>query len=203
MSSEAREWRQRSGIRRLERIADLMFTFALLVSIADVALVTASYTAEVDTWDFIASDLSVYTSFALNFVVIAFYWRTHQKFFSHYIDTDGWHATLELMFLFAVVSMPFSDFILGQNGEGLMPIFYVCFEIFVAGVILWGSWTYATANNRLTEPDEVSADLRAAFQLEALVAALSAVVAAGLALISPAIWLSGFVIVPLMVRFLK
>lgn len=180
-----------------------MFTFALLVLVGDIALLAEQYTQEDDTWGYVLRDLNVYFSFLLNFAIIAFYWVTHQKYFAHYTKTDGRHAFLELLFLFAIVSMPFSNFIMGKDEEGLVPIFFVSFEIFIAGVLLWLSWSYATKNDRLTEPGEVTPEMRGAFRSEALIAALSAAVAAFLALINPMLWLLGFVVVPVAAKLIR
>lgn len=196
-------FRQLSGIRRLERVADLLFTVALIALVWDIALLAESYTATDDTWSYIGRDLNVYLAFLVNFGIIGFYWVTHRKYFAHYVRTDGRHTAYELLFYVAILSMPFSNFIMGKDETGLVPIVFVSFEIFVAGILLWLSWSYATWDDRLTDPEEVTADQRREMQIEALVAPLSAVVAVLFALIHPLLWLSAFIVVPIAVNKLN
>ena len=202
-SSESAAWRRLGGIRRLERVADLMFTFALLVLVWDIALLAESYTKEDDTWSYLGRDFNVYLAFLVNFGIIAYYWVTHRNYFSHYIRTDGRHSAYELLFYFAIISMPFSNYIMGKDGSGLVPIFIVSSEIFIAGILLWLSWSYATGDDRLTEPGEISAEQRRGNQIEALVAPISAVVGLLIAFVHPLLWLSAFIVVPIAVKKLK
>lgn len=189
--------------RRLERFADLIFAFALLVMIGDIVLLVEDYVNHEGGWSYIRADIDAASAFLLNAAIIGYYWVMHQKYFSYYRRTNGAHIAFEILFLVVIVTMPFSNYVMRLDEDGLTPIFLVSAEIFLASVFLALSWSYATKDNRLTASGEPDEETRRTYLREALMVPVVTVIAVLLALVDTRLWLPAFIVVPAILRALK
>lgn len=197
------ERRGQLSLRRLERMTDLLFAFSFLIVAFEIALMVERYPDAVDGWDYLLNDLDVYSSFLINLYIIGSFWMTHQKYFSHYGRTDATHTALELLFMGIIVSMPFSNYVLGLDQEAFTPMFLVSVEIILAGGALAAIWRYGTRDDRLTTPIKVTEDNQRRFLREALVLPVAATIAIGFALFHPLLWMAAFIGVPIAAQRLK
>jgi uncharacterized membrane protein len=136
---------------RIVAFSDGVFSIAITLLVLnltiDKGLTGAELTTELlDQWD----DL---LAFALSFAVIGRFWVVHHRFFSEVDAFDGRLLGLNLLYLAAIVLIPFSSEVLGEYGGETPSV--VLYSVNLAAVVLIGLWMGADARRRgLTSIDD-------------------------------------------------
>ena len=140
--------------------------------------------------------------FVINFLIIAYYWISHQEYFSYYTSTNKTHIFIELIFLMTIAGMPLNNYFIAAFPAEVAPRLAISSDIFFAGVLTFLSWSYATRGNRLVDAKEMNPELVTFMRRQALVVPGRAVVAAGAAMVNPFAWDVILTIGPLLAMFL-
>jgi uncharacterized membrane protein len=113
----------------------------------DKGLTSSEVTSELlDQWD----DL---LAFALSFAVIGRFWVVHHRFFAEVEAFDGRLLGLNLLYLGAIVLIPFSSEVLGEYGGETPSV--VLYSVNLAAVVLIGLFIGVDARRRgLTTIDD-------------------------------------------------
>ena len=126
--------------------------------------------------------------FAISFLIIAYYWISHQEYFTHYTSTNKTHICLELVFLLAIAGMPVNNDFLEAFPTQLAPRIAISSDIFFAGIFTFFSWNYATSGNRLVDATKMTPGIARFMSAQALVMPAVAIIAAVAAVVHPMAW---------------
>ena len=165
------------SLARLARLSDIVYAAALLILLATFTFASGEPTTSEEAWAFLAQEFDAWINFAISFLIIAYYWISHQAYFSYYRRTNKTHTMLELVYLMLLAVMPFSNQHMGAHPDLFEPKVIVSVDIFVVGMMQFFIWWYATAKDRLVAPGVPDAATRSALRNGALIMPAIAVVA--------------------------
>jgi uncharacterized membrane protein len=190
------------SLRRLERLADIIFGLALLLLLATIDFAPEESASAEEAYRHLAKQVGQSFSFIVSFLIIAYYWISHQEYFSYFKRTNKIHAFIELIYLMTIAGMPFNNDFIASFPMEVAPRLAISSDIFAAGMLSFFSWVYATSGNRFVDAEEISPKDIAFMRYQALVMPACAIVAAGAALLNPFAWDVILTVGPLMAIFL-
>jgi uncharacterized membrane protein len=173
---------------RLERVADIVFGVALLLLVVKIDFAPRDSSSAADAYAFLWKGVSQSFGFIINFLLVAFYWLSHQEYFRHYKRTNKTHTFLELLFLLAIAGMPVNNDFIEAFPAALAPRLAISSDIVFAGLFLFLSWSYAVSGNRLVDAKAMTPELARYMRWQALVLPAVAIIGAGAALLHPLAW---------------
>jgi len=142
-----------TGVRRLENLADGVFSIAMTLLVLDLRVPQlASTVSDEQLRASLGTLLPNFLSFILSFVLLGIYWIGHHMQFSFIRRTDRTHQWLNMLFLFLMVLVPFSAAMLGRFGTHRLAVIWYGGNIAAAAITLQLHWWYATHNRRLVDP---------------------------------------------------
>jgi uncharacterized membrane protein len=136
---------------RIVAFSDGVFAIAITLLVLGLRIPKHLEAAELanalfDQWDNLLA-------FAISFAVIGRFWVVHHRFFAEVDAFDGRLLGLNLLYLGAVVLIPFSSEVLGEYGGETPAV--VLYSVNLAAVVLVGLWMGVDARRRgLTSIDE-------------------------------------------------
>ncbi len=176
------------SLARLSRLSDVIYAAALLILLATMTFAPGELTTPEKTWSYISTEFEAWITFMISFLIIAYYWITHQVYFSYYTHTDKGHTFLELIYLMCLAVMPFGTQFVGAHGDLFEAKLVASADIVAVGVMQYATWVYATRKDRLVAPGVPDAATRSALGFQALVLPAAAVVAAVAAYFYSFLW---------------
>ena len=141
---------------RLERLiflSDGVFAIAMTLLVVELALPEVTSTSSADLSSRLLALGPKYLSYAVSFLVVASYWASHQRIFSHVIRVDGWMVFLNVLLLLFIAFQPFPTTVLGTYGDEPLAVTFYAATLAVTGVIVLMLWLYATSGHRLVAKD--------------------------------------------------
>jgi uncharacterized membrane protein len=189
------------SLRRLERLADIVFAFALLMLLLTIDFAPEESASAVEAYEYLTKQMTQSLGFVINFLIIAYYWVIHQEYFGYYTSTNKMHIFIELVFLMTIAGMPFNNHFIAAFPTEVAPRLAISSDIFFAGVLSFLSWSYATRGNRLVDAKEMNPELVTFMRRQALIVPGCAVVAAAAAMLHPFAWDAVLTIAPLFAMF--
>ena len=183
---------------RIEALTDGIFAIAMTLLVLNLALPeSGSAGSHTALHDLLFGQADKFFSYALSFILLAFFWVRHHQHFHFIRRTDGKHLWINIFFLMFVALIPFSTSLVGDySNESLAEVFFGL-NIFIMSILLSWNWVYATRGFRLVDP---SLDPRsiALGKSRGAVTALVAVLAIGVAFIDP--WISSctYLLIPVL-----
>lgn len=165
------------SLRSLERVSDIVHAVALLALLVTIRFIPAGTTDEEAT-SLVLDQVEPWIGFVVGFLIIGYYWISHQEYFSYYVRTDKGHTWLELLYLVGIATMP-----LGNQAMSVLPTSYaamvvVSLEIAFVGVMQYFAWAYATKNDRLVRPGSLDPATKSAMGRAAVLMPVAAVLGA-------------------------
>jgi uncharacterized membrane protein len=136
---------------RIVAFSDGVFSIAITLLVLNLTVAKGLSTGELTTallnqWD----DL---LAFGLSFAVIGRFWVVHHRFFAEIEAFDGRLLGLNLLYLGAIVLIPFSSEVLGEYGGETPSV--VVYSVNLAAVVLIGLFIGVDARRRgLTSIDD-------------------------------------------------
>lgn len=191
----------RLSLPRLERLADIVFASAFLLLLLSIDLAPEESESALDAYKYLSTQVTQTLAFVINFLIIAYYWISHQEYFGYYKCTNKVHIFIELLFLMTIAGMPFNNHFIAAFPAEVAPRLAISSDIFFAGIFTFLSWSYATSGNRLVDENEMSPELVTYMRRQALIVPVFAVVGAGAAFLNPFAWDVILTIGPLFAMF--
>ena len=190
------------SLQRLARLADFIFAVALLFLLTTVTIAPDGLEDAGARRAYLSAEFGQWAGFVISFILIAFYWISHQQLFSYYVRTDKTHTLLELIFLMCVTIMPFGNHFIGQYYDLYEARLVVSIDLAAVGFMTFLIWSYATKNRRLIgdEPDD---ETIAALRKATIVMPITALVAAAAAYFWLYLWEICLLIVPTILTLKK
>lgn len=97
--------------------------------------------------------LPEFYSYVLSFVVLAMFWTGHHSAFHYIRRSDGPLVLINIFFLMFVALIPFSTSLIGRYYLEQLPILVYLANMFMALVMRFALWAYATGKHRLVDRD--------------------------------------------------
>jgi uncharacterized membrane protein len=138
-----------SELDRLIFLSDGVFAIAMTLLAIDLALPEVASPSAADLGQRLFALWPRYLSFALSFLVIAQYWRSHQRIFRYMIRLDSRFVWLNLVLLLCVAFLPFPTSVLGAYGNDSVSVSLYAGTLAATGVVVLAMWLYATTRHRL------------------------------------------------------
>jgi len=176
------------SLDRLERMADIVFAVAILLLLMTLDFASEESSTAEKAFEYLTHNMSQTLGYAISFILVAYYWISHQEYFSYYRSTNKVHTFIELIFLLTIAGMPFNNQFIVAFPTEIAPRLAISSDIVAAGLLTFISWSYATYGNRLVDASEVDPETVRFMRYQALVLPACAIVAAGCAFIHPFAW---------------
>ena len=147
-------------LERLIFLSDGVFAIAMTLLAIELALPEATSESPLSLGQRLLALGPRYFSYALSFLVIATYWRSHQKTFAHIVRLDNRFVWLNLVLLLCIAFVPFPTSVLGNYGEDLAAVSLYAGTLAATGLVLLAMWLYAAIGRRLVSPQLTSHQIR-------------------------------------------
>jgi uncharacterized membrane protein len=135
---------------RIVAFSDGVFSIAITLLVLNIAIEKGLTEGQIDNalWD----QRDTFFAYAISFAVIGRFWLVHHRFFSEVRAFDGRLISLNLVYLGAIVLIPFSSELLGEYGGTTTAV--VFYSVNLAVVVLLGLLMHVDARRRgLTKID--------------------------------------------------
>jgi uncharacterized membrane protein len=169
-----------SELERLIFLSDGVFAIAMTLLAVELALPEVASDNTADLGQRLIALGPRYLSYALSFLVIASYWRSHQRTFRYVVRLDSRFVWLNLVLLLCIAFLPFPTSVLGNYADDAVAVSLYAGTLAVTGLVVLAMWLYATVGGRLTSP-ELSARQLQHFTVRALCPPLIFIVSIGIA----------------------
>jgi uncharacterized membrane protein len=147
---------QQPATGRLERLiflSDGVFAIAMTLLVVELTLPEVTSGSSADLGPRLLALSPKYLSYAVSFLVIASYWASHQRVFSHVVRADDRLVVLNVLLLLCIAFQPFPTSVLGIYGDQPLAVMFYAATLAVTGGIVLAMWIYATAGRRLVAKD--------------------------------------------------
>lgn len=180
---------------RVASLTDGVFAIVLTLLVLDLHAPTATSQAQLlSELRGIAPQLIL---FVISFAIVAVFWYGHHMEMHWIVRSDRVHLGITLAFLLTISFVPFSASLLGRNPELPLAASIYGANLFLAGVVRYIHWAYATDGSRLVAPGLDPEFVRHIRHVFILVPVLY-LVAAGLSWINTIIAIPAFVLIPIL-----
>jgi uncharacterized membrane protein len=135
--------------------------------------------------------------FVVSFAIVAVFWYGHHMEMHWIVRSDRVHLGITLIFLLTISFVPFSASLLGKNPQLPLAATIYGANLFLAGVVRYTHWAYATNGSRLVAPG-LDPDFVWHIKRVFLVVPVLYLVAAGLSWLNTIIAIAAFAAIPLL-----
>lgn len=147
--------------RSLERIAALsdgLFAIAMTLLILEVHVPEpGTVHSEADLWRALVSLSPRFLTYLMSFITLGIFWHGQQAQLQHFDRADRDLSWINVGFLAAVSTMPFSTALLADFITYRAALVVYWADIFLLGAFLYASWTYAERAGLLKKDAPVEA----------------------------------------------
>ena len=150
------ELRKEFQLERLILFSDAVFAIAITLLVIDIKIpeLPREHATDSNLLFKLKELIPKFISFVISFFLIGQYWRVHHRLFGYVINFNERVIWLNLLFLFAIVLMPFSTVFYSEY-VGVMvvtPIIFYTSNIAMLGIVNLIMWQYLSNPSRgLTE----------------------------------------------------
>jgi len=190
---EIKEWRT-----RLRFLADIIFASAMTIMIFNVEIPEFGHITDPrELATFLLNQLNSMWVFFIAFVVIAVYWMKHLEHFSAILIVNQTFIWFQLLFLVSIMLIPFWNTYIERFPENIAIRVLLSINMVLVGGFSFLSLNYAANPKHRLLHDSVSDKTIKEVKRQILTEPLIAILAAGLAYISPVLWDVAFILVPI------
>jgi uncharacterized membrane protein len=149
------------SVERLCALSDGIFAVAMTLLVLDLRVPAAEAVhSERDLWRVLAALGPRLLVFLMSVMTLGIFWVGQQTQLNHFARADRNLAWIHISFLCAVALTPFSTSLLAEFIHYRTALLVYWFNIFLLGLTLYWSWSYATRAHLLS--DEVPAEIHPA-----------------------------------------
>ncbi len=138
---------------RLIFLSDGVFAIAMTLLVVELTVPDLASNTAGDLIQGLAALGPRYFSFSVSFLVIASYWRAHQRIFTYVVRSDDRLVWLNVVLLLCIAFQPFPTSVMGRYGNQAVAVALYAGTLAVTGVILLVLWIYAVSGRRLVSAD--------------------------------------------------
>ncbi len=149
------------SVERLAALSDGIFAVAMTLLVLDLRVPAAETVhSERDLWHVLAALGPRLLIFLMSVMTLGIFWVGQQTQLNHFARADRNLAWIHISFLCAVALTPFSTSLLAEFIHYRTALLAYWFNIFLLGLTLYWSWSYATRAHLLS--DDVPAEIHPA-----------------------------------------
>ena len=149
------------SVERLAALSDGIFAVAMTLLVLDLRVPAAETVhSERDLWHVLAALGPRLLIFLMSVMTLGIFWVGQQTQLNHFARADRNLAWIHISFLCAVALTPFSTSLLAEFIHYRTALLAYWFNIFLLGLTLYWSWSYATRARLLS--DEVPVEIHPA-----------------------------------------
>jgi uncharacterized membrane protein len=138
---------------RIETLADGVFAIAMTLLAFNLQPPAESIRDNQHLRDALLAMLPHIKTYVLSFLVIGIYWISHHFQFHYIRRADRTLLWINILFLMAVATLPFSTAVLGRYEHYQSAIVLYSANLLLVGLVNAIHWTYVTYGRRLVAPD--------------------------------------------------
>lgn len=151
------------NLERLAALSDGLFAFAMTLLVLDLHVpVGAAIHSEHGLASALAALAPGLLMYLMSFLTLGIFWNGQQTQLNHFARGNRDIAWIHLAFLASITFMQFSTQLLAEFIAYRTALLVYWFNIFLAGLLLYISWRYATRNHLLK--DNVPLEIRRAIR---------------------------------------
>ena len=167
------------SVERLAALSDGIFAVAMTLLVLDLRVpAREAVHSEHDLWQVLVALAPRLLIFLMSVMTLGIFWVGQQTQLNHFARADRNIAWIHIAFLCAVSLTPFSTALLAEFIHYRTALLVYWFNIFLLGLTLYWSWSYATRTRLLS--DDVPAEIHPAIVRRIVIA--QSLYAAGAAL---------------------
>ncbi|HUD67635.1 MAG TPA: TMEM175 family protein [Candidatus Sulfotelmatobacter sp.] len=157
------------SVERLAALSDGIFAVAMTLLVLDLRVPAAeTVQSERDLWHVLAALGPRLLIFLMSVMTLGIFWVGQQIQLNHFARADRNLAWIHISFLCAVSLTPFSTSLLAEFIHYRTALLVYWFNIFLLGLTLYWSWSYATRARLLS--DQVPAEVHPAVRRRIVIA---------------------------------
>jgi uncharacterized membrane protein len=157
------------SIERLAALSDGVFAVAMTLLVLDLHVPASEVIhGQGDLWRSLAGAAPQFVSYVMSFMTLGIFWNGQQAQLNSFTHSDRHLSWIHIAFLFAVSIMPFSTRLLAGFIAYRSVLIVYWGNIFLLGLVLYGSWRYAIRAGLLRE--DVTRDRQCAVERRIVVA---------------------------------
>jgi uncharacterized membrane protein len=157
------------SVERLAALSDGIFAVAMTLLVLDLRVPAAeTVQSERDLWHVLAALGPRLLIFLMSVMTLGIFWVGQQTQLNHFARADRNLAWIHISFLCAVSLTPFSTSLLAEFIHYRTALLVYWFNIFLLGLTLYWSWSYATRARLLS--DQVPAEVHPAVRRRIVIA---------------------------------
>ncbi|TMF34800.1 MAG: DUF1211 domain-containing protein [Chloroflexi bacterium] len=132
------------SLERIGALSDGLFAIAMTLIVLEIRVPElAPGAGDRDLAQALVDLAPRFVTYLLSFLTLGIFWNGQQTQLSYMDRGNRDLAWLELLFLAVIALFPFTTSLLADHIELRLALGLYWLNIFLAGVILWGIWTYA------------------------------------------------------------
>jgi len=144
------------GLNRLLAFSDGVFAIAITLLILTIDIPEVPPADPDKLGSFLRILAPEFLSFCISFAVVGLYWISHHRKFRYIKRYDEGLLWLNLLFLFAVVILPFPTEVIGDYSDQPAAMVLYGGSLAFAGFCAAGLWWYAAGSFRLVDRTDLS-----------------------------------------------
>ena len=119
------DMRTERGFERLVTFSDAVIAIAMTLLVLPLVEIPGELTPEESFFDVVSEHRAELGAFVLSFLVIWTFWDAHHQIMEHFRSYDHALMRLHMVFLFTVISLPFSTQLISKESDDRSVPFYI------------------------------------------------------------------------------
>jgi uncharacterized membrane protein len=140
------------SLERIGALSDGLFAIAMTLIVLEIHVpAPTGITTESDLWANLITLGPRFLTYLLTFLTLGIFWNGQQTQFGHFTRANRDLSWLSLLFLALVALFPFTTSLLAEFFSYRIALAFYWLDIFLCGLALFGTWTYAERAGLLRE----------------------------------------------------
>lgn len=139
-------------VNRLIVLSEIIFGLAMTM-LAFALEVPETDSTEANFIAVLQEDFQIFLIFIITFVLLVMYWLGNVKRFSYIIKTNRTHLFIELMGLFFILILPFTNSLISVHPDIKIVVLIYGVDLILIGLFAYWGWAYASHNHQLIKED--------------------------------------------------
>jgi uncharacterized membrane protein len=142
--------REHFQVERIILFTDAVFAIAITLLIIEIkvphfevrGMPVRGIPGEQQLLDATLDQIPEWIGFVISFLVIGSYWRAHHRQFNHVVRYDGVLLSRNMLFLMAIVIMPYTSAFFSNYFLSDLPFLLYCLNVIAAGLLQMWLWQH-------------------------------------------------------------
>lgn len=182
-------------VNRLIILSDIIFGLAMTM-LAFALEIPEFDSTEAEFIAVMKEDFQIFLIFLITFILLVIYWLGNVKRFSYIIKTNSTHLFIELMGLFFILVLPFTNGLISVHPDFRVVVLIYGIDLILIGLFAYWGWSYACHNHQLIKEDVSEKEIKAIGK-ELLIEPFVVFISILVGMIEPKYFTYGMLLIPL------